>query len=269
MPNQTTLPVQAGQLPIGFCPTDTNALLAAFASAMSVALPDMGASFGVQSQLSTPSDTSKPWLRLDSLGRPVRLYTFAQGAWLSPHPIPSGLTMWWFTALPDFTLFDGGDSNTISAVSGPMWQQALDASGNLISAKFPIAAGTLPSGTVLVPSATGGEEKHILTAAEGVDPSHQHIVGRFDSTSGNTAAWLLTTPSTSSTVDGAAQRCGGGDNVHTNNLSQLTGLTSNPDYAITSGVNNPAAVVGHATMPPWVCGYLLQRTIRQFFSESQ
>ena len=57
--------------------------------------------------------------------------------------------MWWFAALPDFTVFDGGDANPISDISGPMWQQANDSNGNLIAAMFPIPAGTLPSGTVI------------------------------------------------------------------------------------------------------------------------
>lgn len=119
-----------------------------------------GTNTGIIVSQSKPSDTTSAWLQLDSFGRPVRLYFFAQGAWLSIHPeLPGMAKIWMGGSVPDFTTFDGGDAQALSAISGPMWQE-------ILRAQIPIGEGTLPSGTVLTPGATGGEEKHTITQAE-------------------------------------------------------------------------------------------------------
>jgi len=164
-------PLNIGTLPQGFCPTTYQDMLNGYGAALSVDIPTAS---GFTISTTKPSVTTNVWFQIDSLGRFIRTYLFGQGAWLSAHPIASGLTQWWFAALPDFTTFDGGDSGSIGPMSGPMWQQAKDGNGTLIAAKFLITAGTLPSATVLALGNTGGEEVHTLLTAE--IPSHQHKV---------------------------------------------------------------------------------------------
>jgi hypothetical protein len=199
-----------------------------------------------------PSDHTVAWLQLDSLGRPTRLYFFAQGAWLSLHPTNSGLTMWWFNALPDFTTFDGGDgtSPTPTPLSGPMWQQALDANNKMIVAQFPVAAGAMPSPstTVLSVPGSGGYEKVQLVAAE-IAP-HIHVldnVGINAQASGNTV---------NHTTNGLLA----GDR---NNATSVPGV----DILTKNNVGDGSSVTaqGHNNMPPYVVGYLLQRTIRLYY----
>lgn len=258
MSNVLVLSVDAATLQNGFCPEDYQALANGLAAIFTVTFPSTFTGISVSS--TKPSDTTLAWLQLDSLGRPVRLYFFAQGAWLSQHPAASGLTQWWFNTLPDFTTFDGGDANGIGPTSGPMWQLAKDKSGNVIAAQFPIAAGTLPSATVLAVGDVGGEEKHVLTPAEGVDVSHTHVTGRFDSDTGSKGddAFLLTG---SDTQAGTARGAHGDNGPETQEISGLTGL-----YTVTGPVRGGPTVVGHNTMPPYVVGYLLQRTVRQFYA---
>lgn len=239
---QLVLPVQAATLPAGFCPPDYQTMANGFAGIYSVIFPTTFT--GITTSSTKPSDQTQAWLQLDSLGRPVRLYFFAQGAWLSLHPTVPGLTMWWFSALPDFTTFDGGDANGIGPASGPMWQQAKDSGGNLIAARFPIAAGTLPSGTILSVGGTGGEEKHVLTLDE--TPPHTH----------NCAA--------------VSQGGGGGSGAElfqANEVNNVSQSNVNLVTASTGGVVGPPAVANaHNTLPVFIVGYLLQKTGRIFYA---
>ncbi len=235
------------QLPSGFCPTTLQEMWNTFAANGFVAIPD--AISQIVWQQNKPTDSTVTWGQLDSLGRPVRVYKFAQGAWLSQHTIASGLTMWWFDVLPTFTTFDGGDAGPLSDTTGPMWQQAKDSNGNLIAAKFPIPAGTLPSGTVLALGDTGGEEKHTLLTAELASHTHlefsdEGVPGNNPPGSGDTVAREGTSP--------------GGDSEYAmqkGTLAAAVGKTS------ATGSATPFNV-----MPPYVVGYLLQRSSRIFFS---
>ncbi len=223
------LPVIAGQLPSGFCATDYQSILNEFSAHQSV---NVGGASGVEfvASATKPTDQTVAWLRLDQFGRPERVYWFASGAWLSLHPLVSGLTQWYFDVLPNFTTFDGGDALALSAISGSMWQQAKNSDGVLIAAKFPIAAGTLPSGTVLAQGATGGEEKHVLTIAELAAHTHDMLHNSIgENHAGGVSVTAFEQPGSEQTAST------GGD-------------------------------VAHNTMPPFVVGYLLQRTTRQFYA---
>jgi hypothetical protein len=237
-----TLPVNPASLPTGFCPASYQDLLNTFSQFQSVTLP--GSNAGVIASPTKPTDQTAAWLQLDSLGRPVRLYYFAQGAWLSQHPSVPGLTMIWTGVLPDFTTFDGGDANALSPISGPMWQTVL-------AATFPIGAGTLASGAALAVGTTGGEEKHILSTTEMPPHAHQLTGLKNDNMSrndlnvlaypGNTAPFFgnanpLVIPSTSSA---------GGDPA-----------TGTP----------PIASAPHNNLPPYTVVYFLQRTTRTHYA---
>lgn len=241
--NELVLPVDAGTLPQGACPTNYQSLLDLFAQFMSVTFPS---SFtGVIVSAAQPTDTSRAWVQLDSNGRFIRLYTFAQGHWLAPHPLVSGFIMIWPFALPDFTTFDGGNSNPAGPQSGPMWQQAADSAGNLIMAPgFPLGAGALASGAVINPGSVGGEESHSLTTPE--MPPHTHEMSQFGkaSATGNTT--------------GVAQ------GLVSYGVGAVGPITTLPDSA--GGTGATPVVTPHNNMPPYYGVYFLQRTSRLFYS---
>jgi hypothetical protein len=252
--------LNVGNLPQGACPTTYQAMLNLFGAALSVSIPTAS---GITVSATKPSDTSSIWFQIDSLGRFLRMYIYGQGSWLSSHPIAPGLTMWWFDTLPNFTTFDGGDNNAIGPASGRMWQQAKDGNGTLITAKFPVTAGTLPSTTVLALGDTGGEENHTLLSSEGAqDPTHKHIIGKFQS-SGSGCGYVLT--ETNSNINGTAETVWRTAPSNTPTSSSVDALTGS---FICTGIVDPTAnaIVGHNTMPPYAVGYLLQRSQRIFYS---
>lgn len=249
MSNQLILPVVAGQLPTGFCPPDLQSMLNGFSAVQTVTFPSTFT--GIVKSATKPTDTTQVWQQLDAMGNPTQIYVFANGAWISRHPLPSGFIMLWLTVLPSFNTFDGGDGNALSSISGPMWEVVTD-----FAARSPMGVGTLPSGAVIAVDATAGEEVHVLTAAEGsADPNHTHTIGRFGSAaSGDT--FLLTG---ASTKDGSANRNTGGGAV-TDTLANQTG-----SYAVSSTPNSTATPVGHNTIHPVLGCYFLRRTARQFY----
>lgn len=235
--NELILPITPASLPQGFCPSDYQAMLNGFAANMSVTFPSTFT--GIEVSATKPSDTTKAWLQLDAQGRPVRLYYFAQGAWLSLHPDVPGKTIIWTTAIPTLTSFDGGDAGVLSSISGPMWEEVV-----AMRAKFPVGAGTLDSGTVLAPGDIGGEEKHTLLTAE--MPAHSHI-------------W---NPSTSTASGNNADPAGG-------LLSLQSTNPANEKFYNTSTVGGngatPSVTQAHNNMPPYFTVAFLRRTNRLFY----
>jgi len=251
------IPVTALTLPVGFCPVTYQDIWNAFAAASQVELPDALSQIVWQS--TQPSDQTVSWGKVDSLGRPIGIFRFAQGFWLSLHPLVPGLTQWWFTAQPDFTSFDGGDANPISATSGPMWQLAKDGGGNIIAAKFPITAGTLPSSKILSVGNTGGEENHLLTIAEaGIDPNHQHAVARL-----NSAATQIAIPTGGVATHIPGQAVGGSGDVTPAAEADYSAFGVATLQTDTPG--SPQTTVVHNTMPPYITGFMLQRTTRLYY----
>lgn len=227
--NQLVLPVTPATLPSGSCPATNQDLLDLFAQYMSVTFPDTFD--GVIVSATKPTDTTRAWLQLDSLGRPVRFYYFAAGAWLSQHPCVPGFTMIWTGPLPTLTAFDGGDATgVVSPITGQMWELVTD-----LAAKFPVGAGTLPSATVLAPNDTGGEEKHVLTIPE--LPKQSLYPDPFAGTQ---------FPSGGGAISG-----GGLDNSQIKPFPTLTVVGND---------------VGHNTMPPYFTVNFLRRTARLFYS---
>lgn len=239
--NQLILPVNFGTLPAGFCPTDYQSLGATFAGISTVTFPTTFS--GVFVSTSPPTDTTAYWIQIDSLGRPTRGYAFAQGKWLSLHPIVPRLTMIWVDALPDFTTFDGGDGNAAGPASGPMWQQAQTTGGALVlQAQFPIGVGTLPSAGVVAVGQTGGEELHILSVDE--MPPHVHSLPQIQQqlATGNNQNYL--------TLQGNA-------------ISPITTTSTGGDP--TTGPP-PTSAKGHNNVPPFYGVYFLQRSGRLYYA---
>lgn len=226
-----TLPVQVGNLPSGFCPSTYQEMANGFGAVMSVILAQ-GTGVQIVASSTKPSDTTAVWLQLDSLGRPVRFYYFASGAWLSMHPMVPGATILWTTTLPDFTTFDGGDANPLSAISGPMWEEV-----TALRAAFPIGVGTLPSGTVVAVGGTGGEEEVTLVRANLPSADLSVVTPVFKlKTGGDTG--------------------GGGQDIWTRN----EGSTHTPETE-EMGDDEP-----HNNMPPYVGVYFLRRTARLYYT---
>jgi len=223
------LQVLARTLPSGACPQTYQEILNLFSEHQYVQTTLIGAQVVVSA--TKPTDTDVVWLQLDQFGRPVRIYTFAGGAWVSLHPSLPGFVMPWFDPVPDFTTFDGGDAGPASLISGPMWERITDVS---IQARFPLTTGTLPGGTVVAQGDTGGEEEHALLLKE--IPPHHHDVTTFGRQDPNT------------------------------NTSWEKG--SGPDETVQSEDTGgeDGAVVPHNNMPPWVGMCWLRRTSRKFYT---
>jgi hypothetical protein len=252
------IPVQNGNLPQGFCAPDYQTLLNAFSAVQFVNLNTIS---GIIVSSTPPADHSQAWLQLDSSGRPVRLYFFAQGAWLSLHPDFPGKMVLYNQVLPDFTIFDGGDSNTISAVSGAMWQLAattLDGSGTqVLQAAFPVGVGTFAvSGAVGVGAAnvttTGqlGEDRHVINTNE-MAP-HTHWIANTDFADTATATDLSGTTQMN-------QGAGG----HSTDLDYK--LKGSADPAILGLTSSVGAGSGHNNIPPFYGVYFFQRTNRLYY----
>lgn len=249
MPN---VPVQNGQLPQGFCPPDYQTILNAFSAAQFVTLAGISSGFVVSA--TPPADHTVGWLQLDSLGRPVRLYFFAQGAWLSQHPLPPGFTMLWNLGLPNFQTFDGGDSSAApySPLSGQMWQLMSTTQDGLgtqvLQAQFPVGVGNFVLSGAVVVTGAGGEDKHILTPSEG--PPHTHP---------ENIAINRAVP-----AGGQTDPSGNGGFVGPIGLggSEIFGKTALGDP---SSGNPPTLAQPHNNLPPWYGVYFLQRTNRLFY----
>jgi microcystin-dependent protein len=117
-----------------------------------------------------------------------------------------------------------------------------------LDARFPVGAGTLPSGTILAIGDTGGEEKHILTVAELA--KHNHPVDiNFDSDTGVGIA-----PNEQGYTSMAAGQVDGTLN-HGDMLSN-----TNTNLASQTGADT-----AHNTMPPYYTLTFLRRTEREYY----
>jgi hypothetical protein len=249
-----TLPITPTSLPQGFCPASYQEMWNEFAAHGNVVIPNGGLS-GISVSATKPTDQSRPWLQLDEFGRPIRLYWFASGSWLSLHPLPSGSTIWWFDTLPNLNTFDGGDASAESAVTGPMWRQAKRLDGTLIAAQFPIVAGTLPSTTVLANGDVGGEENHVLLPSE-----TNHFHGTGDGSIAVDGQWCIRPWSSTGVGTGA-------HSIDTTAPPAVAPVLSSGALGTSDALATSTPSVGHNTMPLYVVGYLLQRTpLRKFYS---
>lgn len=247
MPNAVVLPVNAGVLPQGLCAQSYQELLNAFANVSTVTLPTESDSFVIQSNAPDPSARgTKFWLQLDTLGRPVRIYWYAQGYWLAQHPEQPGMIKIWTGAVPDFTTFDGGDASALTAYTGPMWQIATE-----LNALFPVGAqqgvSQFASGTAVNPGDTGGEEKHILSTDE--IPAHQHLtVNNGDGTQ---------LPNAANTIAFQGHMFGGSTDYS---------LGATAAAAVSGLSSNSGGGLGHSTLPPYLGVTFLKRTTRLYYS---
>ncbi len=232
------LPVLPGTLPSGSCPASLQETLNLFSQFQSVQFPSTFT--GLTISATAPTDTTQVWQRLDSSGRPAGIYVFASGAWLSPHPLKPGMTLIWTTTLPNLNTFDGGDANPVSAISGPMWEVVL-------SAVFPLGAGTLPSGAVVAIGDTGGSETVALT----IDQIAPIVIPSASSPTGDFAGQI---ESLTPTFNKA------GDDI-------IPGTPKNNTFAgDPSSGTPPTLAAGHPNVPMYQAVAFLRRTVREFYA---
>lgn len=112
------------------------------------------------------TDRDKLWYDTD-VGR---LYRFAGGAWVSPHPSAAGgdERRIWVGTLANLITYDGGSAGAVGDNSGPMWEQDTD-----FNDRIPMGVG--PS-LALAVSTNYGSAGATTTIAEANLPPHRHYV---------------------------------------------------------------------------------------------
>lgn len=240
----SVLAVSPGTLPAGWCPSSYQDILNNFSANQTVTVPDSNGNVIVSS--TAPTDTTAVWVRLDSFGRPLGVYYFASGAWLSPHPLQPGITMIWTTTLPTLTTFDGGDANPVSAISGPMWEVV-----TALQAKLPIGVGTLPGGTVLSVGDTGGAETVTLDLTNIPEHEHELWAGGSDGTASGIREALQTVNNPHAGTSAA--------------YAESDGVTGHNNWVKAVGGDGSGNAVAHTNMPPYVAIYFLRRTARLYY----
>lgn len=226
MPNVT---ISTANLPEGTCPAWLIPLWPTLVSNLSANLNGSLNVFNYGSSTPAPADQDKPWIRLDSSGRPDRWYVYSGGNWIAQHPTPAGVIVLWEGDISTIDTFDGGEAGAITAVTGPMWEHVTE-----LQAKFPIGVGTLPtSATVLAVGSTGGEENHILTETE--MPKHTHEIGL-----------------------GAAADFGSGS-------STLRNVKPIADATTTVDTGEAGGDTAHNNMPPFFALHFIRKTARGWY----
>jgi len=235
--------VDAATLPQGSCPSTYQELADLLASIYSVTVNTNNT--GIIVSATKPADTTLVWKQLDSSGNPVRDYVFVGGLWLSRHTLEPLSVIMWKGDISTIGTFDGGDGGALSLISGPMWKVATG-----MDARFPVAPGTLLSGTVLALGDTGGEEKHTLISNEVA--KHQHVVWPADGGDNNAGKlW--------SHFDFG----GGGPDTRLSAPIQPSIIYPTQTQLIAGNQSDGDAP--HNNMPPYYTIHFIERTTRQYF----
>lgn len=166
MSNPQPFTITSLSLPDGSCFQTPQQTLDLFVRYMAVYWNEQYSLFNYGNTVPGPDDQLKPWVRLNTDGKIDRLYSFANGNWIAPHPLFSNFTCMWHvsdaTAAAGIATLDGGNTNPVSATDGPFWEIVTTLGG-----RFPVGAGTGYSGVSTFPSLSiGGEEAHALTFPE-------------------------------------------------------------------------------------------------------
>lgn len=231
MPQNPQVIIASTSLPTGFCPGSEQERLNEYARRLTGSLPGSYSTIVYQNAKPAVSDQDKLWVRINADGTLDRMYTFANGIWRSPHQIPPGFCMLYDGDITSIAGFDGGSVGTVTATTGPFWEEITAARG-----RFPVHPD--PNKTLLTTAisvkGTGGEENHALIPGE--LPDHNHDIRGADT------AILAGT--------GAA-------NIFLGRNASITSVVQ----TTSSGGNNKV----HNNMPPYYGAYLLRRTARLYY----
>jgi hypothetical protein len=246
-----------GAFPEGYEPTDPNDFVQQLAKIVTARLAGAFSTFNFGNTIPSADNQDKPWFRTGADGEFDRIYTYWNGRWVSPHLTPANgqERRLWVGTKADLRSYDGGDGTTDvpTATAGAMWE----VDGNF-AARFILAPGELPSGTVVAVGNEGGAEQHTLTADEGAAGDHRHVLGRFGSNSGaaNDDPYMLTG---SLTTTGLGRRVSGQGELDEKDVTHesITG-----DWLNSSLAGAQEDIDPHNNMPPWRAAYVIQRTGR-------
>ena len=231
MPNLTLITLTPPSLPVGYCPTNyqqlANDVISGTQATFNSSIGNSFFNFGA----SVPALNNQvyPWLDEDG-----NWWIYKDGYWLRKNPVAIGSSerRVYVGTTTDLQTYDGGNTNTLSNWSGPMWEVDTE-----FEARFPVGAGTFAaSGVVVVQgkvtsTAVVGEDKHTLTVPE--IPAHSHNFFPLVTADANN---------------------GGANGVQ-------YGTTAN---VATSSTGGDAA---HNNLPPFYGVYFIKRTSRVYYTK--
>lgn len=245
MASDAIISFQFAGLPASYCFTTPNRFALDIAAGLSGYVPGEYSVIIKSETEPAATDRDKVWVQINADGASTgKTFTYAYGKWVMLNPRRDvNERVWWTGSESAAWSYDGGDgldpsSNPPTATTGAMWERDVD-----YNARFPIQAGTLPSGVVLAPGDVGGEEEHVLTEAE--LPSHTHPI---------------TARSTNDVSNGSGTIPGRNDNLDGVVYNDTTFETYGLSIAKTGGDE------GHSTIPPYRVGMWLRPTNRLFFT---
>lgn len=237
MPNLTLITLTPPNLPIGYCPTNyqqlANDIVSGTQANFNSSIGNSFFNFGN----STPALNNQVYPWLDSDGN---WWVFQGGYWARKNPVAIGSDerRIYVGSTTNLQTYDGGDTNTISAYTGPMWEV-----DTAFEARFPVGAGTFAaSGVVSVNGTTtstaiAGEDKHTLITAE--IPPHSHSM-TWDS-----------------------QDTAGGNQLKTLYL----GPDANAFNDINKNTGDSGSGAAHNNLPPFYGVYFIKRTARVYYTK--
>ena len=174
MPNLTIITLTAPSLPVNYCPTNyqqlANDIIGGTQATFNSAIGNSFFNFGPT--VPTLNNQIYPWLDENGFW-----WVFSNGYWTRRNPVAAGGSerRIYVGTTSDLQTYDGGNTNTASDWSGPMWEV-----DTAFEARFPVGVGTFAaSGVVSVngtttSTAVAGEDKHTLVVGE--VPSHTHQI---------------------------------------------------------------------------------------------
>jgi hypothetical protein len=237
MPNLTLITLTPPSLPVGYCPTNyqqlANDVISGTQATFNSSIGNSFFNFGA----SVPALNNQvyPWLDEDG-----NWWIYKDGYWLRKNPVAIGSSerRVYVGTTTDLQTYDGGNTNTLSNWSGPMWEVDTE-----FEARFPVGAGTFAaSGVVVVQgkvtsTAVVGEDKHTLVTSE--MPKHSH-----------TMTW-------------DSQDTAGGNQLKTLYL----GPDANAFNDIVKSSGDTGGDAAHNNLPPFYGVYFIKRTSRVYYTK--
>ena len=162
------LPILAGTLGQGECPTTLQGILNLFANNLQAVLANGRSFYNYGPDKPAPEFQPYPWLRTTD----GRWYQFS-GVWRAPNNYNLSERRWWAGIESDLVNYDGGGAGAVTPTTGPMWIIDHDFDG-----RSPMGPGAVAGkGSDLAVSENYGAAQHTLTDAEGGVGSHTHAFG--------------------------------------------------------------------------------------------
>ena len=132
MPTDKSVTLVKGTIPPGLCFTNIPELYSTFVDTTTAYVDGNYSLFNYGNQAPSADDIDKPWIKLDSNGKFDRVYGYADGYWVAPHPCPAlGKERRIWTGTPEELKVYEDSSNTVEAAdaniyTGPFWEVDTD-----------------------------------------------------------------------------------------------------------------------------------------------